>query len=736
MATEPLTLPSKRTFSGEIFGGLAAVLVALPSAIAYGLAIYGPLGGEYAGIAVIAGICGTILIGLVASVWGGTPGLISAPCAPAAAVLSVLALECLRDPAFDPHLIPQYLAIVGFAAGLLQLATGFLGGGRIIKYIPYPVIAGYLSGVGLLIIIGQVPKFFGYPKALSLWQGLADPSRWHWQSLVVGGITITVMLLSPRVFKKVPAAIVALLAGIGAYFALAAILPDLRTLDHNKLVIGSIQASAGDMGRAVWNHWSSLVRISPLVLWKLAIPAATLAILLSIDTLKTCVILDVLTGGRHNSNRELTAQGIGNMASAVFCGMPGAGTMGATLVNLSGGGRSRWSGIFEAGFGIAILLLLGRFIAWIPVAALAGILFVVGYRMVDKKSVYLLRHKTTMLDFFVMLAVIVSALSFSLLAASGVGIAMSIVLFLRAQIRSTVIRRKLKGSQIFSKKRRTPEEMALLEEKGQLTTVCELQGELFFGTADQLNTELLADAETCRFVVIDMRRVRSVDYTAANMLKQLLGKLESRGGTLILCSVSESLPSGQDAQKYLRYLGLQENRAGLRFFPDPDTALEWIEDTLLQETLGPPDNHPLEFPEIGFFRGMTPDELECIRQHIELREYLTGVKIFSQNEEGDEIYFIRSGMVKITLPLTGGEPICLSTLQRGEILGEMAFLDKDRRSADALAETPVSLYVLSRQKFKEVAAGHPEIAALLFKRLAKELSQRLRQNNIELKALK
>jgi len=164
------------------------------------------------------------------------------------------------------------------------------------------------------------------------------------------------------------------------------------------------------------------------------VPGMTLAVLLSIDTLKTCVVLDALTKTRHDSNRVLLAQGAANLAATAIGGVPGAGQMGATLVNLSSGGQTRRSGLFEGALALVAFLLLGGLIAWLPIAALAGILIVIGARMIDHHSFALLRNRSTVLDFAVIVVVVVVALGYSLIAASGVGIALAVMLFIREQI--------------------------------------------------------------------------------------------------------------------------------------------------------------------------------------------------------------------------------------------------------------------------------------------------------------
>src|SRR3989338_9116155 len=180
--------------AGELWGGVSAMLVALPSAIAFGVTIFAPLGADYAAQGAVAGILGAMALGLVAPVLGGTNRLISAPCAPAAAVLSALALDLTRGGASAPS-AALMLSIVALMTALLQVTFGAVGLGRLIKYMPYPVVSGYLSGVGLLIILAQLPKLLGAPRGTHLWGALGEPSLWQWRGITVGVVTIAVMIV-------------------------------------------------------------------------------------------------------------------------------------------------------------------------------------------------------------------------------------------------------------------------------------------------------------------------------------------------------------------------------------------------------------------------------------------------------------------------------------------------------------------------------------------------------------
>jgi SulP family sulfate permease len=208
-------------------------------------------------------------------------------------------------------------------------------------------------------------------------------------------------------------------------------------------------------------------------------PAITLATLLSIDTLKTCVVLDSITYSRHRSNRELIGQGIANILAGSLGGISGAGTMGPTLINVVSGARTQLSGFLFGIFSLLTLLVFGQYIAWVPLSALAGILLVVSARMIDVGSIRLLLSRSTFLDFFVILTVIVIALTVSLIAAIAIGLCLAIMLFLRDQIRGSVIRRLVIGNQTHSKLRHLPSSAILLQEQGNKIVIAELQGSLF-----------------------------------------------------------------------------------------------------------------------------------------------------------------------------------------------------------------------------------------------------------------
>ena len=724
---------------GDFWGGLAAMLVALPSAIAFGVTIYSAIGPSYAGLGALAGILGATALGLVSPALGGTNRLITAPCAPAAAVLSAFALELVHN-GVPPTSIVLMLTALGLVSGMIQLLLGFMNIGSLIKYIPFPVVSGYLTGVGLIIIGSQIPKFLGVAGGVSWWRALIAPETWDLPNLIVGTVTAAVMIFAPMLTRLVPAAILGLLAGVATYFGLGFADETLLVMEGNKHIIGPLGGSASGLFDAITGRWSEIGELKLSQIGGLLGTALTLSVLLSIDTLKTAVVLDALTRSRHDSNRELIAQGLGNVASACAGGMPGAGQMGATLVNLASGGQTRVSGVFEGVLALVAFLALGSFIAWIPVAALAGILMVVGFRMIDRHSLHLLESPWTLMDFIVIVAVVGVAVGYSLIAASGVGIALAMFLFIREQLSSTVIRRKLDGANRFSKRARLRDDMELLEKHGNQTVVLELQGSLFFGTKDQLYSALEPELSRRRYVILDMQRVQSVDVTAVHLLDQIRDSLVERNSFLIFSGISHTLPNGRNIGELFDQMELTTMTEHVKVFRSLDDAIEWTEDQILAEAgRGEPELAPLEFFEIDIFQDHKEETLIDLESSLERRSIPKDEKIYAFGDPGQELYIIRKGAVRVTLPTpTVGDDDQghhILTYGRGDFFGGMAFLSQMPRLNDATALEDVELYVLSREKFELLRESHKRLACDLVVALAKVLAMRLRYADKELLAM-
>lgn len=730
-----------KTFSSDLLGGLSATLVAFPSSIAFGLLIFAPLGTSYLAAGAFAGIFGGVIIGLIAPILGGAPRLVSAPCAPAAAVLAALAVDLFHSSPLQhsPELILLALGLVGLSAGLLQSLFGVLGGGTVIKFIPYPVVAGYLSGVGCIIILGQLNVLLGAPKSLGAFTAITSMASWKIPALLVGAVSLCVMFIAPKMTPKIPAPIIALLAGVATYFAMSGFFPELQGLSNNPFVIGP-HASVWEtplIATAV-EKWQNLAHFPLEALSYLLLPTLTLAVLLSIDTLKTCVILDALTKSRHRSNRELFGQGIANLASNLLGGMSGAGTMGATLVNVSAGGQTRFSGFWVGVFSLVACLFLSNLLAWVPLSALSGILIAVGIRMIDLNTFHLLKQRATWLDFLVVASVVTTAITVNLMAASGLGVLLAILLFLREQIRGSVVRRKSFGNTHFSKKRRLPYEIQALEDAGHAIAVFELQGALFFGTTDQLFTEVEPALKTSHVIVLDMRHVHSVDFTAAHMLKHIEALVKDKHGMLFYCSLNTPLYSGQTLEAYLKYFDVLQEIPHSNHFNDLNDALERAEEIILKEQLPEREHAPsraLELAEFNLFKDIPAAIQNEIKQYLRPQRYEPGAVIFEQGDAGAALYLIRSGEVKIMLPMGANQYYHITTFGMGDFFGDIAFLDQQTRSARALAATPVELFILTRMDFDKAVSVYPDFSGQFFAQIAYVLGIRLRHADAELRAL-
>ena len=725
-----------KLMTGDLWGGVAAMLVALPAAIAFGVTIYTAVGPDFAALGALAGIVGATVIGLIASILGGTDRLISAPCAPAAAVLSAFAIEMVDQGMAAPSVILMLL-MVGILTGLLQLLFGVIGIGRLIKYIPYPVVSGYLSAVGLIIIGSQMQKFLGAPVGSAWWRILISPWLWDWRGVTVGVVTMLAMLLGPSITKRLPGTIFGLIAGGAAYFALSTQDDTLRQLAGNPLVVGPLGAQGENLLAAIGERWHEIGDLRLAQVASLFGSALTLAALLSIDTLKTCVVLDQMTRSRHDSNRELVAQGIANMASSAVGGIPGAGTMGASLVNLSSGANTRASGLVEGIASLITALILGAFIAWIPVAALAGMLMLVGLRMIDREPLRFIESSATVFDFGVVVAVIVVALTVGLIAASGVGVAMAIILFLREQIGGSAVRHKYYVNQISSTWYRPEQEMRVLEEKGDQAVVFELQGSLFFGTTQQLYTDMEAELKTRSFIILDLKRVQSIDVTAAHLLNQVRDTLRERGALLLLSSVREKLPNGRNLREFLEQTGVTGDESAVRVFPERDSAIEWVEERILGEAEGGPVavEEALRLQEMELFKTRKDETLVDLEGRLHNRIYAAGETIYARGQPGDAIYLMRRGTVRIFAPIGAGRTRHIASFGRGDFFGGLAFLDGRPRANDAIALVETEVYILSAEQFALIAEEHKKLAFTLVSAIARTLALRLRYADTEIAML-
>lgn len=382
---------NRKTITGDIFGGVSAAIIALPLALAFGVA---------SGVGPIAGLYGAIAAGFFAAVFGGTSSQVSGPTGPMTVVMAVIVAEHADN-------LSEAFAIV-FFGGLIQVLFGIIKVGRLIAYTPFPVLSGFMSGIGVIIIIIETLPFFGLPTvtdgplaAVIAWPSIIASGNIN--ALAIGAASLALMVFWPNRLRALfPAPLAALV--IGTLLSLLVF--------KNAPVIGEIPTGLPSL-------YIPLIGLSELP--GIVQPAIILALLGSIDSLLTSLVADSITHTRHNSNRELIGQGIGNMVAGLIGGLPGAGATMRTVVNIRAGGRSPVSGALHALILLALALGLGPYGEAIPHAALAGILIKVGWDIIDWGYLKRIRRAPTD-EIFVMLVTLGLTIFVDIITAVAVGL--------------------------------------------------------------------------------------------------------------------------------------------------------------------------------------------------------------------------------------------------------------------------------------------------------------------------
>jgi len=393
---------------GDLAGGFVAGVIALPLALAFGV---------QSGLGAAAGLYGAIGVGIFAALLGGTRTQASGPTGPMTVVSAAVAAYAIeRTGSLEAGLGIALLAF--FVGGVLQAVLGLVGVGRYVKYFPYPVVSGFMSGVGIIIIALQIWPFLGSssPKStIDVFARIGEPlSAINTSAVGLGALTLATYYAFPRITKKIPAVLVALVVGTVVSVVLKMDVPRIGDIPS-----GFPPLRVGDMFAVASEHYGFIIK-----------SGMTLALLGSIDSLLTSVIADNLTKDRHDSNRELIGQGIGNMVAAAFGGIPGAGATKGTVVNINAGGRTRLSGAFHGLLQLIVLLGAGALAAVIPLSVLAGLLISVGVAILDFKSFRHLR-RVPKGDSAVMLVVLLWTVFGNLIQAVAAGIVMASVLFMK-----------------------------------------------------------------------------------------------------------------------------------------------------------------------------------------------------------------------------------------------------------------------------------------------------------------
>ena len=518
-----------QTLRGDFFGGITSMVVALPVALAFGVA---------SGLGAAAGLYGAIAVGFFASVFGGTRSQISGPTGPMAVAMAVIVASHAAN-------LTEALTIV-VLAGLLQVLLGLSKVGRFVAYTPHVVVSGFMSGIGIIIILIQTMPFLGAPTApggpMGAIRALPEAvGNIDFGAFAIAAVTLAAAVLWPRRLSRfLPALLVALIAGtlLGVLW-----LRDAPVIGPVPTDLPSLQfalPSAGFLVRALE-------------------PALILALLGSIDSLLTSLVADSLTGTRHNPNRELVGQGIGNMVSGLFGGLPGAGATMGTVTNIRAGGQTQVSGALRALLLLALLLGLGRYVEPIPHAALAGILMKVGWDIIDWRLLTRV-HRIRREHLLVMLITLGLTVFVDLVTAVAIGLIAAGMANARQLERlelDSVVSVPLMDRTFFSEH----EDAAEMDPYSARVGLVALRGSFTVASSNKLVGVIGGDIKDHEVVIFDFSGATYLDDSAAMLIAQLLEVAEKEhtesivmglegpvAGTLYGLDILRNLPEKQIVQ--------------------------------------------------------------------------------------------------------------------------------------------------------------------------------------------
>ncbi len=501
---------STKNLTGDIYGGVTAAVVALPLALAFGV---------QSGMGAIAGLYGAIALGFFAALFGGTETQISGPTGPMTVVSAVvisgeIAIYGSVEAAF-PTIVATFVL-----AGLLLVLMGVMRIGQYIRYMPYPVVSGFMSGIGLIIIIFQIFPFFGMkapPGIIDTFANIGQiASGMNVQAVLLAVATLAIIYLFPKITTKVPSTLVALFV-----LTIVSVVMGMDVRIIGDIPKGLPEVHVDTIMSLDWHH--------PMVLF---IPALTLAALGAIDSLLTSVVADNMTKTQHDSNKELIGQGIGNMAAGLIGGLPGAGATMRTVVNIRSGGKTRLSGMIHAAVLLMVLLGAGTYAKLIPLPVLAGILISVGIGIIDYKGLKHIAH-VPRADAAVMVIVMLMTVFVDLLQAVAVGMVLAAILFMK-QMADLAESKAISGILYdLHDQEMCANELNISDELKKQIHIHNFDGPIFFGFANHLK-EMTKDHPEVSVVIFRMEEVPSIDQSGMYAIEDAVLELEGKGVNVVM----------------------------------------------------------------------------------------------------------------------------------------------------------------------------------------------------------
>lgn len=525
---------------GDIFGGVTAGIVALPLALAFGIQAFGGINHPSASaMGALAGLVGATLLGFFAALFGGTHSQISGPTGPMTVITASLVSAAWVSSGGNYSMVLISMAASGVFCGLFQILFGVIRIGKYVRYIPQPVLSGFMSGIGVIIILQQIYPLMGLKSPVMVFDMIAQlPARIAGgisvEALLYGIGTIIVIYAFPLITRKVPSTLMALI--------ILTVISICCSFDA-ALTIGNIPA-----GLPMPFFLKDGISLEGLDWWRIAeasiVPGLTLAGLGSIDTLLTSVVADNITKTKHNSNQELIGQGVGNALSGLFCGIAGAGATMRTVVNIKSGGRTQLSGMVHALLLLAILLGLGSLVQYVPLSVLAGILITVGWGIIDFRGFKDL-VRIPKADAFVLMCVFLMTVFVDLLTAVGIGMVIACVLFMKRT--GDLVEKQYDGGLLaegFDKDTPWEDEDGITDEMKRRIYIQRLDGPIFFGsiTGFQNTMHSVPSDPAIDTVIIRMKRVTFMDQSGVYAMENCIKDLQAMGKK-VLITIIQPQPS-------------------------------------------------------------------------------------------------------------------------------------------------------------------------------------------------
>ena len=530
----------KSQFVKDVTAGIIVAIIALPLSIALALA---------SGVGPEAGIFTAIVAGFVISALGGSSVQIAGPTAAFATIVAGIVARDGMDG----------LVIATVLAGVFLILMGICRFGSLIKFIPYTITTGFTSGIAVTIVIGQLKDFFGvtYPEGVrpietmeKLAAFLENIGTVNPAALIVGAVSLAILIISPYIFKKIPGSLIAVIVGILM----------VKFLPLKVSTIGNLYT----ISNALPSFHLPAVNFEIV---QAAIPNAfTIAILAAIESLLSCVVADGMINGKHRSDMELVAQGAGNIASALFGGIPATGAIARTAANIKNGGRTPVAGMVHSITLVIVLVVLMPYAGMIPMPTISAILFIVAYNMCQWRTFLQLVKTAPKSDILVLVVTFVLTVLFDLVVAIEIGMILACLLFIKRMSEETKAE-----SWVYT----DDDTVAVNENLRKLPAeirVYEVSGPLFFGASDAIEHIVVEESAKC--LVLRMRAVPALDSTAMNALTALTKTCESKGVTIVFSHVNEQ------PMKVMKKAGFVALAGEENFCPNITAALERAEEII------------------------------------------------------------------------------------------------------------------------------------------------------------